>query len=174
MMNTELPIHWVCSDKEYFRKIQFIDGTAVPFASANVIQGMNNAIMDIKANYKATNFSFLMILAGKDKLVDNTAAREFYSKTATPSDKKSIKLFPNSMHEIHKEGKFKGEMYESIYKYVAKTLQQGKFSLNNKTMIFGGLKQFQVGRADNAKKYPYLKQAVFAVAVLYLLIGILI
>lgn len=63
-----------------------------------------------------------MILAGKDKLVDNAAARQFYSKCATPSDKKSIKLFPNSYHQIHKESKFKAEMYETIYKYVLKTL----------------------------------------------------
>ena len=63
-----------------------------------------------------------MILAGKDKLVDNASAREFYSKTATPSDRKQIKLFPNSYHEIHKEGRFKAEMYETIYKYVTKTL----------------------------------------------------
>ena len=98
MLNTGLPISWVCTDKQYFRKIMFIDGQAVPFASANAIKSMDDAIMDIKHNYKATSNSFLMILAGKDKLVDNHGGREFYSKTGTPSDRKQIKLFPNSYH----------------------------------------------------------------------------
>ena len=75
-----------------------IDGQAVPFVSANLCKSMDDAIMDIKHNYKATSHSFLMILAGKDKLVDNQAGRDFYSKTGTPSDRKQIKLFPNSYH----------------------------------------------------------------------------
>jgi hypothetical protein len=48
-----------------------LDGLAVPFASVAVINSMGASILDIKSNYKATSNSFLMILAGKDKLVDN-------------------------------------------------------------------------------------------------------
>lgn len=168
MMNTCLPIAWVCSDKNYFKKLMTVDGTSVPFASAAVVKGMADAINDIKSNHKATSHSFLMILAGKDKLVDNTQAREFYSKTATPADKKQIKLFSNSYHEIHKEGKFKGEMYETIYKYVIKTLGQ------NKNLKFGGLKSFEVGRPPNAKMFPYFKQVLVMAAVVYLVVGLLI
>ena len=65
-------------------------------------------------------------------------------------------------------------MYESIYKYITKTLQQGKFTLDSKTLSFGGLKSFEVGRPSNAPKHPYLKYGVLVAAVLYLLIGILI
>jgi hypothetical protein len=70
-MNTCLPVAWVCSDKAYMKRLMFMDGTVVPFASVAVVNGMANSIMDIKSNYKATSNSFLMILAGKDKLVDN-------------------------------------------------------------------------------------------------------
>jgi len=70
-MNTCLPICWVCSDKNYMKKIMFIDGTAVPYASIGVVNGMTDSVLDIKSNYKATSNSFLMLLAGKDKLVDN-------------------------------------------------------------------------------------------------------
>ena len=98
MLNSGLPISWVCTDKQYFKKIMVIDGQAVPFLTANQCKSMDEAIIDIRNNYKATSHSFLMILAGKDKLVDNQAGRDFYSKTATPSDKKQIKLFPNSYH----------------------------------------------------------------------------
>jgi hypothetical protein len=64
------------------------DGTAIPVASIKVIKGMNDAILDIHANYKETSHSFLMVLAGKDKMVDNARNREWYSKVATPSDRK--------------------------------------------------------------------------------------
>ena len=75
-----------------------IDGTAVPFGSSNVFKSMGDCQLDVRSNYKATNHSFLMMIAGKDKLVDNHYCREFYSKSATPSDKKQIKLFPNAYH----------------------------------------------------------------------------
>ena len=65
-------------------------------------------------------------------------------------------------------------MYESIYKYITKTLQQGKFTLESKTLSFGGLKTFEVGRPTTASKRPYFKYGVLVAVVLYLLIGILI
>lgn len=62
------------------------------------------------------------MIAGKDKVVDNKGALQFYNKSATPADKKTIKQFPSSFHEIHKEGTIKPLYYETIYKYVNKTL----------------------------------------------------
>jgi len=174
IFNTGLPIHWVCSDKVYFDKILALDGCANPFASPGVILGMENAMTDIRNNPKAHDLPFCMLLAGKDKLVDNAASRQFYSKCGTPSDRKSIKLFPNAYHEIHKEGKFKAEMYETIYKFVIKTLSQGKYSNENKTLAFGGLKTFQVGRPANAKKFPYFKHCLLFAGIFYLIIGLLI
>jgi hypothetical protein len=146
----------------------------VPIASAKVFKSMNDAILDIRSNYKTTSHSFLMILGGKDRIVDNQASREFYNKTGTPADRKQIKLFSNSYHQVHKEGTLKSEFYETIYKYISKTLQQGKFTLSSPTLAFGGLKSFEVGRAANAKKYPYCKTVILMLAVAYLAVGILI
>jgi hypothetical protein len=64
-----------------------------------------------------------MIIAGKDRIVSNTGAQAFYRNTATPPDKKTLKQFFNSYHQIHKEEHLKPEFYETIYKYVNKTLK---------------------------------------------------
>lgn len=40
----------------------------------------------------------LLIIGGKDKIVDNAGAREFYKNIKTPSDMKQIKQFYNSYH----------------------------------------------------------------------------
>ena len=62
----------------------------------------------------------------------------------------------------------KAEYYETIYKYVIKTLA------NKSTPVFGGLKSFEVGRPGNAKRNPYIKQILLMAVVAYLVVGLLI
>ena len=63
-----------------------------------------------------------MMLAGQDKIVGNGKARDFYSHSKTPAAQKQIKLFPDAYHELHKEPKYKLEVYEAIYGYIAKRI----------------------------------------------------
>mmetsp|Transcript_32368 Transcript_32368/g.49528 ORF Transcript_32368/g.49528 Transcript_32368/m.49528 type:complete len:154 (-) Transcript_32368:18-479(-) len=114
-----------------------------------------------------------MILGGKDKFVDNAASREFYSKSATPSSKKSIKQFFNGYHQVHQEEETRGDYYNSIYQFVAKQLADQGYTSNKDVANWGGLKAFEVGRPKNQVNPP-VKRFLFLVAVvLYLLKGLL-
>jgi hypothetical protein len=41
---------------------------------------------------------YLLLLAGKDKIVDNTAARDFHKSSGTPDSKKSMKQYLAAFH----------------------------------------------------------------------------
>ena len=84
------------------------------------------------------------MLAGKDKIVDNQGARDFYAKCKTPNDKKSIKLFYQSYHQIHKEPQYKTQLYKATYEFITKTIQTS----NKNDLIWKELKSFEVGRTN--------------------------
>jgi hypothetical protein len=88
MISSNIPAHWLTHDLEYIRRTIVLDATAIPTITLRVCKGWRDAILDIADNYKSMSHSFLMILAGKDKLVDNTSGRQFFSKVSTPSDRK--------------------------------------------------------------------------------------
>lgn len=94
---------WVCHDKNYWRKLNFIDGTALPIVSGGICDGMADAVGDTVAFAHKHTLPTLVLTAGKDKIVDNVGAREFYKNIKTPTDQKQIKLFYNAYHQIHKE-----------------------------------------------------------------------
>ena len=72
--------------------------------------------------------------------MDNTGARNFYSKSATPGNKKEIKLFFNAYHQIYQEEDTRSEYYNSIYKFISKTLSDGGYTNDSTSMNWGGLK----------------------------------
>lgn len=71
--------------------------------------------------FRTTN-SYLLIIAGQDKIVDNKAAMEFHKHSGTPKEQKNLKQFFKACHTIHKESNYKSDYYETIYKYISKTL----------------------------------------------------
>lgn len=47
---------------------------------------MDHSIMDVQDHAKSFKHPYLLLLADKDKIVDNAGAQEFYKKTKTPND----------------------------------------------------------------------------------------
>jgi alpha-beta hydrolase superfamily lysophospholipase len=54
--------------------------------------------MDIEDYAKDFKHPYLILLADKDKIVDNSGAIDFHKKTGTPSDLKDLKQFYNCYH----------------------------------------------------------------------------
>ena len=50
ILNPILQAHWVCHDKNYWRRLNEFDGTVAPFINAKIADSMGEAIRDIKAN----------------------------------------------------------------------------------------------------------------------------
>ena len=114
--------------------------------------------------------SFLMLVASKDTLVDNTAARKFYSKVSTPATKKQMNQLI-CFHEMHKDMEVSERFYTTIYKYIAKVMSEPDSPKN-----WPLLKKddFKVGRTANSY-YPPVKTFIACVALfLYFITGILI
>lgn len=88
IFNPVLQAHWVCHDKKYWKRLNELDGTQAPFVNARMVTSMGDSIRDIKDNAHKHEVPVLIMLAGKDKIVDNQGARDFYAKIKTPADKK--------------------------------------------------------------------------------------
>lgn len=116
-------------------------------------------------------YPFLLLTAGKDKLVDNKAAVQFYSKCGTPAAKKQIKQFTWAFHELHKEEAIRADYYEVIYKHVAKMLQ-AKDTAGN----WPGFKatDLKVGRTSKQYNRPWKLIGLAGAFIAYLLFGLLV
>ena len=99
-----------------------VDATCAPFITAGCAASMVEGVLDVHSSYNAHTLPLLVLTAQKEKIVSNVGANRFYSKCATPKDRKSIKQFFGAYHEIHKEPECKVKMYEAIYQFVAKSL----------------------------------------------------
>lgn len=89
MINPGLNIQWLTHCKDYWQQIcANLDGRTNTLNSAAINRSFVHAIDDIRANHKATSHSFLLLLAGKDYIVDNKGAMDFYKNCSTPADKK--------------------------------------------------------------------------------------
>lgn len=112
----------------------------------------------------------LLLTAGKDKYVDNKGAREFFTNIKTPKEMKTIKLFYDCYHQIHKEPKKKAEYYTSVFEFIAKVLNKNDSSSLNWKMPAS----LQIGRPEEARK-RCLKKLVLKVAlVAYFAFGLLL
>ena len=79
---------WVCHDKNYWRKLQVVDGTRSALMSGGVCVSMLDKIKDIKDNFSRHSLPTLVLTADKDKIVDNKGARDFFANIKTPPDLK--------------------------------------------------------------------------------------
>ena len=170
MINSALPIHWISHDKSYYRKLMVLTGTAMPMMSAGLASSMDTCIQDLKANRKKHTLPTLVLTGGKDKVVDNVGAREFYKHINTPADKKQLKLFYNAYHQIHKEPQYKTQFYQTIYEFVGKTLNQSK--ANPSSLNFGGITTFKVGRPVKRGAPPMKRFLALGLVGIYLLAGL--
>ena len=66
-----------------------MDGTNVTYVAPKTCESMASSISDIHAYSSRHTLSTLLLVAGKDKIVDNKGARDFYSNIK--SVKKQIK-----------------------------------------------------------------------------------
>ena len=92
------PLHLVCRNKQYLR--QCVTATKYPpLASLSIIASFVRCID--RLNPAKFNFSYLMVLAEKEYIVNNRASRAWRDKTKTKI--KALKLMPGSYHELTKE-----------------------------------------------------------------------
>jgi len=91
MLNPGLNPGWGTHNKNYFRSLMCTDASSSPVLSPGNLVGCMQAMDDVAHQAKAHKYSFLMMTAGKDKLVENKAAVTFYSKCGTTAAKKQIK-----------------------------------------------------------------------------------
>ena len=103
LLNPELKVQWICHDRNYWRKLMRVDATCAPFITAGCGASMVEGILDVHSSYKAHTLPLLVMTAQKEKIVSNTGANRFYTKCATPKDRKQIKQFFGAYHELHKE-----------------------------------------------------------------------
>jgi len=76
---------------------------------------------------------------------------------------------------IHKESSYKSDYYETIYKYINKTLKQKGYSLSSKDATnWGGLDKFQVGRPNNKWRLSYFRRLILIWAIIHLVFGLLL
>ena len=50
IINPILQAHWVCHDKNYWRRLNELDGTQAPFVNGKIVESMTDSIRDIAAN----------------------------------------------------------------------------------------------------------------------------
>lgn len=74
---------------------------------------------------KRVKYPYLLVLAEKDKIVDNKRAREWHARTGTPAGNKVIKLVAGAYHEISKEPN-NGVMIESVLTFMESRLSDAK------------------------------------------------
>ena len=91
-------VQWVCHEKAYFKKLMDMNGTQCALISGGISCSMMDCLNDIGHFSHRHTLPTLLITAGKDKVVDNLGAREFYKNAKTPPDLKQIKLFYNAYH----------------------------------------------------------------------------
>ncbi len=70
---------WLSHDKNYWRKVNYFDGTAIPLVSSDIIQGFDDSIKDIAENRHKHTLPVLVMMGGKDKIIDNAGGLEFHS-----------------------------------------------------------------------------------------------
>ena len=62
---------------------------------------------DIYENAETFKKPMLVCLAGKDKSVHNGVSKQFLKKCGVPKDDLTVKEYPDSYHNIHKEPQYK-------------------------------------------------------------------
>lgn len=141
-----------------------IDGTVPPILSCSIALSMDKGLMDVQDNLKSMKHPSLVFIGDKDKIVDNEGAIAFHRGTATPDEKKDLKMFHNCYHAIWKEEQHKLAAYQKTYEWITKMIKL-------KAPDFTPPRDFAVGRLPGARDRPYKRSFGLFLVVLYLFIG---
>jgi len=82
LLNPGLPIHQVCNDKRYFSSL-LTNRKFIPFLSLKLTQSMMEYIDDLPLNCHKFKFPYLMMLAGKEKIISNEGAKIFMANSGS-------------------------------------------------------------------------------------------
>mmetsp|Transcript_16955 Transcript_16955/g.26113 ORF Transcript_16955/g.26113 Transcript_16955/m.26113 type:complete len:212 (-) Transcript_16955:405-1040(-) len=78
-LNSLVNIHWITHSKYYWvHLLSEFDGKGIAITSPGILAAWIDAIHDIEANYDAHQLPFLIVIGGKDKVVDNLGARKLF------------------------------------------------------------------------------------------------
>lgn len=164
-INPILQGHWLSHDKAYWARLMNIDGTVAPIVSGGIVYSMLTSVKDVQDNTKTMKLPYLLLLAGKDKIIDNVAARAWDRNTSTPASKKVNKQYGESYHQIWKEPQYVQRIYGDTYDFITKILNEGG-DLN-----WTSIKTFNVGRPLSASNPPFKRFVAGLLIGAYLLLG---
>lgn len=133
--------------------------------SPSLLASQNRNISRAKNYAYRVTYPYLLLVGERDTLVDNTASREWHSKTRTPLANKEMRQISSSLHDLHKEPN-NALMFEHILKFVSARLTPQSKSFGE---VVASTIRF-------AKEVPFWKRKKFWMlfATLYLFIGLLI
>mmetsp|Transcript_29466 Transcript_29466/g.44681 ORF Transcript_29466/g.44681 Transcript_29466/m.44681 type:complete len:258 (+) Transcript_29466:549-1322(+) len=173
----ELPLnglgstHYLSHDRRYYLHELVTNSKKHPtYTSGGILNSMLESCEDISVNAKVYTKPTLVFMAGKDKIVNNGAIRNFIAKCGVPKPLMKIRLYPNSYHNIHKEPEYKFRQLAEIYEFIHALKDAGK------TMPFekGDLKKVRFGRPLKKKSLKVKRSFTTALIISYLYYGVLI
>ncbi len=113
---------------------------------------------------------YLLLLAGKDTIVDNAAARDFHKNSSSPDSKKTMKQYLPAFHQLWKEPQYNQRAYTDGYEFITKTLNDAKANVNE-DLNWTQIKAFNVGRPRNARNPPVKRAILGILAIAYAIFG---
>lgn len=100
-INTILAISWLSHCKYNWRACLSLDHNQHPMVSGGSSMSMMHLVKDVHDNSKAHTVPFCLLLAERDKIVNNAGAIKFYSDTKmVPAKHKVIKRYLNGYHNL--------------------------------------------------------------------------
>ena len=90
-INTLMEPNHQSHDKHYFRRMNIVDGAAMPLLSPMIISSIHASICDVSDHAKNHTLPVCMMLAGRDFMCDNSGAQAFFRNIKTDKEKKQIK-----------------------------------------------------------------------------------
>lgn len=90
-INTLMEPNHQSHDKHYFRRMNIVDGAAMPLLSPMILSSIHASICDVTDNAKKHTLPVCVMVAGKDYMCDTSGAQEFFRNIRTPKEKKQIR-----------------------------------------------------------------------------------
>jgi hypothetical protein len=124
---------------------------------------MLDSCEDLRKFGKLFDKPVLVFIAGKEKVVNNDSAKFFFNNCG--SKDKTLRLYPNAYHNIHKEPEYKLRQFAEIYEFIHERIGKiGPFDLKD-------LDNIKYGRKRRTAK---VKRSLFKVsASVYFILGFL-
>ena len=82
ILNSVLQVSWLSKCKLFWRNsMSVLNGTTHPTVSGQSFSSMVDCVQDVQDNQHNHTVPYLLLLAGKDKIVDNVGANNFFDAT---------------------------------------------------------------------------------------------